>query len=332
MTSARTKNGFLSRKSLFVLFILLIFIINFFVYPQADKLKYQGRGSDQDDSLIAASSALVKGENPYLIKIPYYPSNPISPGPGWISLNIPFAATGFYFLLTPFYLLLLTLLLKKLTEGFYLSNLFILLCMSSFAFWETMVVGSDMFAVGALLTLCVYLFHVYLYKNIFLLFISAILLGFAATSRIIFIYCIGLIGLLFWRKYGLRSIIYSTISLVTALLLHAIFYFWNPNKYSVFHVVAKNSMLFSPAFKLLGLFSILGVLFFTYRNTIDRLGSRMFFFWLCLVVPLIFASMGDLITLRKFDFSIWEGANYLIVALPVFLIFICINLSNYEKV
>jgi len=143
---------FLSRKIVFIGLIFIVIVINAFVYPIADSLKYWGRGSDQDDALIVTALNLISGRNPYEART-YFHINPISPGPGWIILNIPFTLTGLYFLLVPTYLFTLLFFIKKISKGYYLPNIFLVLCISSLAFWETTVVGSDMFAIGVLLTL-----------------------------------------------------------------------------------------------------------------------------------------------------------------------------------
>jgi len=318
----------LAGKSLALILILILTSANFFVYPIADKLKLQMKGSDQDDALIVSAQYLASGRDPYLAKT-YFTSNPLSPGPGWVILNTPFTLTGLYFLLTPFYLFLLAFILRKISGGFSLSNLFLLLCISSPVLWETMVVGSDMFSIGALFVLSVFL--LYSGKRPLVLFLSALLFGFAATSRIIFLYLIAIIALFFWKRDGLKGLIYPLVSLVVSLGLHFIFFLWNPHSYTPLHLLGKGNMLLGPGFKLAAVIFTFTALLLALLHLRDKLSSWLFYFWLCVAVPLFFVSLGDLVTLRNYNFSLWEGANYLIVALPIFLTYFCVSLGDYEK-
>jgi len=99
---------FLNKKSFFILLFILITLVNILVYPLADSLKYQARGSDQDDALIVGAKNLISGKNPYEAHT-YFPGNPLSPGPGWLIMNLPFTTSGLYCLLTPFYISVLGL-------------------------------------------------------------------------------------------------------------------------------------------------------------------------------------------------------------------------------
>jgi len=319
-----------SRKYVFVLLILVITVVNFLVYPIADNLKNNGKGSDQDDALIATVSCMLKGKSPYEGKT-YYPSNPISPGPGWIILSLPFSHSKLYFLLIPFYIILLGLLLKKVSGGIYLSNLFVLLCLSSLAFWETMVVGSDMFAIGAAFVLCLYLANTYLPKFSIYFLLSAVFLGTVSTSRIIFLYCLFLIFLLFFKFYKTKALVYSGVSLITAVTLHYIFYLWNEKTYPPMHLLGKGSMLIPGFYKILILALAVAVLFISFKRVKNNFCSIVFYFWLCLLIPLGSVSLGDLINLRNYNFALWEGANYLVVLLPIYLTYFCLSFFENEE-
>jgi len=322
---------FLNRRIIFIAVIVLITLINFFVYPIADNLKYQGRGSDQDDALIVTAGNLVLGKNPYEAHT-YFHSNPISPGPGWIILCLPFALKGLYFLLTPFYIMLLSLLLRKITGSYFSGNVFLILCMSSLAFWETMVAGSDMFAIGALFTLSVCAVFYSIDKGGILLFLSILLLAFAATSRIVFIYIIPVTGILLWKRSAFKHLIYLLAALAIAVLLHFIFYLWNPASYTPLHLLAKGGRLLASGLKFYAAILTLAVLIFTYLKVKSSISSWLFFFCLSLAVPLFFISIGDLINMRNFNLSQWEGANYLLVVMPIYAVYIALSQAEFRSI
>ncbi len=191
----------------FALFVLAT-LINYFVYPIADGMKAQMMGSDQ------AGLRLVTGQNPY--EALTYFGNPASPGPGWVILVLPFIMSGSYFLLTPVFITCVAIFIRLISGNFYKANLFIVLLMSSIMFWELMVIGSDVIAIGCLFLGCVaVVYHKCKEKGLFVLG-SAALVSLAATSRIVFVYIIPLIGVFLWRRdywVSMKFIIYSGLIL-----------------------------------------------------------------------------------------------------------------------
>lgn len=327
---ALTKWNWLNKRGTTIILILFILTANYLVYPIADSLKLQGKGSDQDDALIVTAKNLLSGKYPYEART-YHPGNPISAGPGWIILNMVFSLKGLYFLLTPFYILLLVLLLRKISGGFYLSNLFILLCMSSLAFWETMVVGSDMFAIGALFVLC--LCGTFLSQaKPKVLFLWMLLFGFALTSRVVFLYLALVVAILMWRSSGAKNLVYLLIALMVALGLHSLFYYWSPAHYDPLHLLSKGSGLLTPILKILCIFTLIASVIYAFFKATNKLTSWLLMFFLCLAIPLIFVSFGDLMISRQFHLADWEGANYLIVPIPVFLTYFVLRYCKDEKI
>ena len=89
-------------SQLTMIFLLaLILAANLLLYPHELALQAIGRGSDAGDALIKSGNLLLKGNFPY--SIPTYLHNPISPGPGWVLMLMPFTCTGLYVLLIPFF-------------------------------------------------------------------------------------------------------------------------------------------------------------------------------------------------------------------------------------
>ena len=96
-----------------IIIIMLFFTASIVVYPLADNLKEIGRGSDQDNAIIEGAQAFFANGSPYFATT-YY-GNPISAGPGWIILLMPLALSGFYLLINPISLLVLTIVILKTT-------------------------------------------------------------------------------------------------------------------------------------------------------------------------------------------------------------------------
>jgi hypothetical protein len=71
--------------------VLVVLAVTLFIYPKAN-IHTPMRGSDRDDALLDATSALLRGEFPY--SRPTYLGNPITPLPGALLLAVPFVLAG----------------------------------------------------------------------------------------------------------------------------------------------------------------------------------------------------------------------------------------------
>lgn len=299
--------------------------VNYFVYPIADALKYQMRGSDQDDALILVGNRLRHLVSPYAERT-YY-GNPISTGPGLVLLLLPFLTFERYFLITPLVLAAVAYTLYRISGSFYPTNLFIGLCLTSPAFWETMVVGSDLFVIGGLLVLCLALLYTKIEQNRLYLICGILFLVLAATSRVVFLYLVPLIGLFLWKRRPSLGYTVAIFGLSGALLLHGLFYFWDPPNYTPLHLIGKGGVLLPGYFKIVLLLSALTVGWLTLTKVSDNLVSWLFFLWLGLLIPLAFAAFGDLVYQRNFQFAAWEGANYFLVSLAALVSYIVLKHS-----
>lgn len=311
----------------FALFIL-VSLINYFVYPIADGMKAQMLGSDQDDALIQAGLRLINGQNPYEART--YFGNPASPGPGWVVLVLPFIMSNTYFLLTPLFITFVAISIRLIGGSFYKANLFIVLLMSSIMFWELLVIGSDVIAIGCLFLGCVVaVYYKWNKKGLFVLG-SIALVSLAATSRIVFVYIIPLIGVFLWRRGYLASIKFMIYSGLILFLIHFGFYIWNSGAYTPLHLLNKGGAMLGSKLMVVAALCCVIVGFYTILKVEDKFESWVFFFWLCLIAPLAFVSIGDLAG-RSYAFAQWEGANYLMVATPVYLAYICLRLPVTEN-
>ena len=299
--------------------------VSYCVYPIADALKYQMRGSDQDDALILAGNRLRHLVSPYAERT--YHGNPISTGPGLVLLLLPLLSFERYFLITPLVLAAVAYTLYRISGSFYPANLFIGLCLTSPAFWETMVVGSDLFVIGGLLVLCLALLYAKIEQNRLYLVSGILFLVLAVTSRVVFLYLVPLVGLFLWKRRPSLGYTVVIFALSGALLIHGIFYFWDPPNYTPLHLIGKGGVLLPGYVKISLILSALAVGWLTLTKVTDNLVSWLFFLWLGLVTPLAFSAFGDLIYRRNFHFAGWEGANYLLVPLAALVSYVVLKES-----
>jgi hypothetical protein len=288
------------------------------LYPIADALKLQGRGSTADDALIVPLQTWLKGR-------PLYSSHLMggvaaSPGPGWIFVNAPFTLTGGYFLLTACYVGLLWAALYG-DRGIQSANRMLLLLVSSLAFWELTVIGHDIVAtscaIGALLLWTVRAFERRSMPRTVLL---AILWGTLATARILYPFLLPLLGILLWKRDARLSATLVLVGLVTTCLWHLPFMLTN-HPYDPFHLWDRaQGGMGLPLIAAGGLATLaLGVA--AWLRVTPEPRSVLGWFFGCFLVPLVFISAGELLAVRG-DLAHWEGANYLVPALGPFFVWL----------
>ena len=325
--------GFFHSKVLFGLLLAIITIANFFMYPIADNLKKNMRGSDQDDAIIQTGQTLLSGHNPYHAHL--YTGFPISPGPGIVLLSIPFAAYNRYFLLTPCALLIMGLLLARTTGSFLFASAFLALMGSSIAFWEIMVVGSDMIAIGllfAMATLWLFRWQLHLPAKVdspgfsvnLKTFTVMVFAAMVATSRILFIELVPLWSLLLYKINKRSALIFFGLTMTLTMALHFIFYIQDPHAYTPLHVIGKGRNLLGPILSLAGAATTIAMGIWIFVQTRPTLPSWILSLGLGCGVPLTFVAVGDLIT-RNWVLAKWEGANYLIIFVPLLYLFYLFN-------
>jgi len=308
---------FLNRMSIFVMLIVTLTLVNLIMYPRADALKTELRGSDQDDNLIIVGEGILRGESAYHLKT--YLGNPISPGPGWALISLPFVAFHIYALFTPASLLLGGLIIKQYSGEYAKANLFLLFWMSSLIFWEISVVGSDMVALGIFFVVAILLSHRIILKTSLEFYLVAILTGLLITSRINFFYLGILLGVFIGKQNIRQGILFGVISTATGFLLHGLFMLMTDGFYSPLHLILLPKPFINSTVLIIGviLCAITGVLTLIYLK--PTILSWLFWGWICILMPALIMSLAELFFL-KFDFAIWEGANYLFVASPIYLV------------
>lgn len=302
--------------------ILCVFI--YVAYPLADGLKDLMQGSDADDAIILASKALFSGITPYAVTT--YFNNPLSPGPGWITLLSPLAICGVYS-----FSVVVPLLIFWRLMPIHKFILYFLTLASSLFVWELVAVGNDLIIFGMAIALITYILSTYK-LNYYQLILITILCGTLCTSRIIFIYIPLLLAFAFIKPYGIKKmVIFTGIALVVTLLWHIVFYNWTqPNFYQPLHILAKGENLAPLWFKVaaLGICGVTGVFMLIKRTsysayTLTAIG---------LLIPLSLVSVADLVFTRQWNLALWEGANYLIPALPITILALLSKSKLWQKI
>lgn len=282
------------------------------LYPIADALKLQGRGSTADDALIVPLQTWLAGR-------PLYSSHLMrgvaaSPGPGWIFWNAPFTLTGGYFLLTAFYVGMLWVAIAGERRNILPANRVLLLLVSSLAFWELTVIGHDIIAtscaIGALLLWTVRAFERGSMSQTALL---AIGWGTLATARILYPFLIPLLGLLLWKRDARLAGTLAAVGFATTALWHLPFLLTN-HPYDPFHLWDRARGGMGLPLIAAGGVATLAIGVTAGLRVTRETRSVLGWFLACLLVPLVFISAGELIAVGG-QLAHWEGANYLIPAL-----------------
>ena len=312
--------------------IVLIIVINFIVYPIADARKTIGKGSVSDDAIIEPVKQFIS--NGKLYDVLLYSKVPISPGPGWILLNTPFVIFNCYYLFTPFYIVVsiivyLLLYRKKASPVIMISLLF-----SSLIFWDLMVTGHDLIAIGFSFALIVMLlFHYCLESEVNditpSIILISIFIGIISTSRVVFIFLPFLIGILTFRFKPKQSIFIVLLSFTTAVALHLSFYL-NSDYYQPFHLFNRGNNNVGMPLIITGSILTLCLLIAAYFKIRKSLQSILLWFFILIITPLSFISLGEFLSYDK-RFALWEGANYLVPGIPVFLIYLSDKYAGLNK-
>jgi len=314
----------------FVFFIfLLVSLIICFLYPIADGLKSQMRGSDQDDCVIIGVKQLVSLLHPY--DKTSYLGNPCSTGLGIILLYSPFVLLNIYCLAPIFLAYLSAYVIRGNSRNVYVASVFTILQFSSLFSMELLIVGSDLIFVGfGLVLLSFQTINLVLKKNTYNIFWLAAFAGLLSSSRINFLVIAPIISIfifIHWQKGGL---LFGLFSISTAIIPSSIVYFIDPSKFSPFHLLEKSNLLLQGRLKEVTIFlSFLAFLFSCnlIKKSIRLLPISLF---LCLLPSLLSLSFSDLL-LRKVNFATWEGANYLAPIIPLSFAIISYYVTKSNK-
>ncbi|EQA35420.1 putative membrane protein [Leptospira inadai serovar Lyme str. 10] len=306
----------LGNPLLIVSILFLICLVTYLVYPIADGLKYQMRGSDQDDCVILGTRLLSNLQNPYLSRS--YFGNPCSPGPGVLIPHLPFALIGIYELVGPLSIILLTTLLRLITNSWKFVGTFLIMFLSCILILELLVVGSDLIFIGCgILASVLILMQAAQFKKIGWLITSAIVCGLISSTRVNFIVLIPIFSFfvyIYWRK----SIVYFVlITAVIAFLPATLIYLNNPSSFTPLHLLKKSQAFLSPVEYYAATFFSLVCIFLSLIIIKQKISMLPCAIFIALFPSLFFVSMGDLIYHCSWNVADWEGANYLIPLVPL---------------
>lgn len=315
----------------YILFVLLaVSVVIWFLYPIADGLKLQMRGSDQDDCVIIGSTKLLNLSHPYTQRT--YFGSPCSPGLGMLLLYLPFVLLKIYPLGAIFFAVLAIFTIQRYTSDTYEAAVFTTLLFTSIFTMEMLVVGSDLFLLGCgLIVLSFNVVHAIKKKTLSKVLWLAVLAGLLASTRVNFLVIVPIISVfiyMHWRKGGL---VFAALSFCVAVLPSVYVYFLSPLQFTPLHLLGKSDYLLQGGLKeIASVISVLAFLIGSYfvKKSINHIPAALF---LSLAPSLIALAIGDLL-LRGGDFAQWEGANYLLPILPLSLAILTNRIIQYDEV
>lgn len=301
------------------IFISVVLIITFtviiFAYPIADGLKAQMRGSDQDDCVILGAQRLIQGLFPYSVRS-YY-GNPCSPGPGMLILYLPFVY--FHVYVGGAFAILLTALacLRRQSYSWLKPGYFLFFLSMSLLWWELQVVGSDLISLGLGLVLVMTILpNMIANKQKIYIVLVGILVGLLASTRINLFFIFPLLSIFIFWYWKKGAFLFFFIALFFALIPTLWLYSLNPAEFTPFHLVGKAGVLLPPATFLFAALVCagLGILGIVLGRKSLRYGAVSLF--LGLAPMLCILALADIWN-RQWQWSQWEGANYLMPILPL---------------
>lgn len=319
--------NFLNDRKIVFFSIVLITVITLVMYPIADSLKYQMRGSDQDDCIINGVKLMMSFSNPYMEQS--YFGNSCSSGFGALFLYIPFVMTGTYQLGSIFASISAIITIKKISVANHQATIFALLIFSSIIWIELIFTGSDFNLIGCFLLILAYgISRNLLNKNIKYLICLSILGGLLASTRINFLILTPLISLFIFKYWRKGAIVFFLISFIVSVLPSTFIYSLNPDSFAPFHLIEKSSNLLRGGLRELNILTSLIALFIGYKVSTYSPENIPKAIFISLTPSLIILSIGELIFFRQGSLSMWEGANYFIPLLPLAASIISLNYNH----
>lgn len=270
-------------------------------------------GSDRDEAIIIAAERMMRGEHPYAE--PTYLGNPLSPGPGWVALHIPFVAAGVYWLAPALALAVLPLAPRTATRQNLPMARTIVLSAAAPVMWHELVTGSDLLTIGVVGAAAVVVSAPDTPSHLRML--SAAALAAFMTSRAPFL----LGGAAF---YATSRAVRSAPSIVGAALAVAaatwVALFAIPSSdYAPLHLLTRAHVIFPAPALAATLLATVIVLGLVSRSSTVTTAERLWNFGAVLLVPLGATAAASLAR-ADWDVASWVGASYLVpAAVPLLL-------------
>lgn len=299
----------------FALGLVAVAVLTALLYPIADGLSAQGRGSDGDDAMIVGLQSWLAFGNPYHLRT--YFGNPLSPGPGWIALAAPFSATHTYALIVVAALALCAWAARGAGVAWGRINLAFGLLFSSLATWEMTVTGIDHLPI-ALLFLAIAL-RALKSSNPWEWLVLGLLVGSLASARVVFFYWPLLLGFALLPLRGWRvACMVGGVGFAAVLLWHGWGFATSPDGYHPWHVVQKTDNYGADGGQL---FLILTLAACALTGLLMLLNwwrwPPLLHLWLGVGVPLACTGLGDLAVSGNLGNA--NLASYLLLGAPLML-------------
>ncbi|MGE0095000.1 MAG: hypothetical protein AB7M05_02600 [Alphaproteobacteria bacterium] len=302
---------------LLILLLAFLAIAEWYLYPLLDRvsLKLAGEGSDADDALIDAAQRLLAGQPAYAA--PTYRGNSISPGIGWIVLNLPWASASTFFLLTPFYLGVLGVAVRVAAHSWVPANLTVIGHVMCLGILEIAPTG-DLAAFGAALAATFVAAYI-ARDSVWSLAAVALVMGTVSTGRIPFALFPLLAAAVLWRVTDGRSLILGLVGFGTAVAWHLTMAGIDSVPYQPLHLFGKGGFLLPGAWLYLAAFASAAAVLIALLRQKPGLAPAALRCGICLGVPLAFLALAHLASIG-FHTGVWEGANYLAPSLSFFTV------------
>jgi hypothetical protein len=271
-------------------------------------------GSDRDEAIIVSAERLMRGEHPYAA--PTYLGNPLSPGPGWVVLHVPFVALGLYWLVPASAWAVLPMAAAlATTERSKVMMRTIVLSAGAPVMWHELVTGSDLLTAGVIGGAAVVLSAGDIPSGRRRL--STVALAAFMTSRAPFL----LGGAGFYaasRAVGGAAAIALGALAVSAVAWVALFAM-APTHNSPLHLLTRAQVIFPPPALVAALIATVVTLGIVSRSLAVTTARRLWNFGLVLLVPLSATAAASLAR-AGWDLASWVGASYLVpAAVPLLL-------------
>jgi hypothetical protein len=300
------------RRVILAPIVIVLSIVNAIAYPRVDGRKAHGLGSDEDDNLIQTSVRLVTGQRPVYVHT--YLGNGPTQGPGWALMAAPLTLSRTYFLLTPLAYAALPVIVVAAGGAPLGAALAAILPLTSPAFWELMVTGSDLFAIGVLfVALTAGLFR--WRRRVWPTALAVGLTVAAATSRLIFAFPAALVGSFLWARDRAAAASFAARGAVI-VLIEFVAWWPDPTSATPIAVLGKGVFMLGPAGVAVGAVATVAATAVAASRAGPRVDSWMRSAWLVLGVMLGAIAVADIITFR-FVFADWQAATYPCVAAPL---------------
>ena len=248
-------------------------------------------------------------------------------------MNSPFVFLNAYWLMSVFHITLTVVVIRYLFGMLEETNIVMLLVMSSLTFWELLVTGHDLIAIGFLFVLFLSLVFLLSEKDdgrgITLIVLLGIAVGVFSTCRIVFACFPVLLSIFLWKFSRKNAVAFFFPSTFVCGALHGYFYSVN-DCYQPFHLFGRGSNHVGAYLSIGGLLLTLVALCIVYYKLENTYESWMQSFFICLSIPLAAIAIGELVTVN-FQLGIWEGANYLMPATPILLFWVANRICNIES-